>query len=140
MALIEYSTVNEAKAGFSSLSFKNFKGRPLLLEKAPVGVFTKPVTKKENVIESVLDNEDVETCTLYAKNLNFDTTSEKLKQTFGGLEGFRSAKVSMKKDLKHPGKMLSLGFGFIEFDSQQAAKSALKAMQVFWNIILGSFN
>ncbi|RIB15288.1 hypothetical protein C2G38_2192794 [Gigaspora rosea] len=35
----------------------------------------------------------------------------------------------MKNDPKNSGKILSMGFGFVEYDNMKNAKNALKAMQ-----------
>ena len=41
----------------------------------------------------------------------------------------RSASISKKKDLKNPGKMLSLGYGFVEFKYPDGAMRVLQKMQ-----------
>lgn len=51
MALLEYSSPTEAKTGFTSLAYKNFHGRPLMLEKAPAGIFTEEVVQKKPVTD-----------------------------------------------------------------------------------------
>ncbi|KAL4591867.1 hypothetical protein LXL04_004841 [Taraxacum kok-saghyz] len=60
---------------------------------------------------------------IYAGNLSWIITSEKLKDTFADQPGFLSAKVIYEKQ---SGK--SRGFGFITFSSPEAAESALTAM------------
>lgn len=166
IALIEFSTMNEAKSAFNAMAFKNFGGRPLLLEKAPLNVFRTPAdanslskytqvnpsvhsigpSAEKSSVESVvagsttdavsaLDEDlrgaggDVST-TIYVKNLNFVTLNDSLTSLFSSLPNFRSAKVSMKKDVKHVGKMLSMGFGFVEFFDGKSAASAVHRMQV----------
>ena len=135
VALVEYSTPTECKVGFKSLAYKNFHGRPLLLEKAPVGVFTRsttlPDTPPPDVKKELTGNEDAEeppSATLYVKNLNFSTTNDGLASIFNAIKGFRSAKISMKKDVKS-GKLLSMGFGFVEFNTVEGAKKALQTLQ-----------
>ena len=132
MALIEYSAVNEAKAAFKSLSYKNFNGKPLLLEMAPVGIFpAPPKSNKENKesISDLLEADKTESATLFVKNLNFLTSNDVFSKLFAGIEGFRSAKVSMKKNVK-TGALMSMGFGFVEFASKESAKEAMKSFQV----------
>nr|CAG8482925.1 7935_t:CDS:10 [Entrophospora candida] len=64
--------------------------------------------------------------TLFVKNISFDTTEESLKNTFKNTPGLRSVRIKMKNDPKNPGKKLSMGFGFIEYDGMKTAKNALK--------------
>ncbi|KAI3523126.1 hypothetical protein L1887_01183 [Cichorium endivia] len=60
---------------------------------------------------------------IYAGNLSWIITSEKLKDTFSDQPGFLSAKVIYEKNSGR-----SRGFGFITFGSPEAAESALNAM------------
>lgn len=60
---------------------------------------------------------------IYAGNLSWIITSEKLKDAFAGQPGLLSAKVIYEK---HSGR--SRGFGFVTFSSPEAAESALNAM------------
>ena len=41
----------------------------------------------------------------------------------------KKATVARKKDVKNPGSLLSLGYGFVEFASPDGAKKALKQLQ-----------
>lgn len=97
----------------------------------------KKVLSSNDLVEPTLnvddDNIDVNsevTVTLFVKNLSFDTTEEGLKNVFKNTPGMKSAKIKMKSDPKNPGKKLSMGFGFIEYDNIKNAKNALKVMQV----------
>ncbi|PWA52465.1 nucleotide-binding alpha-beta plait domain-containing protein [Artemisia annua] len=60
---------------------------------------------------------------IYAGNLSWIITSEKLKDAFADQPGLLSAKVIYEK---HSGR--SRGFGFVTFSSPEAAESALNAM------------
>ena len=60
------------------------------------------------------------------RNLNFSTTTERLTEAFKPLSGFRSATVKTKMDPKRG--VLSMGFGFVEFNSPETATAALRAM------------
>jgi len=84
-----------------------------------------------------VNNEEIssDNVTLFVKNLNFDTTTEGLTKAFKHLKGMRTARVSMKPN-KKTGKPLSMGFGFVEFDTKENAMSALKSMQVSLVLIL----
>lgn len=75
--------------------------------------------------------------TLYVKNLNWDTTEKELEHHFSGrmykldpLRKIRRVTIAKKKDMKHEGKLLSLGFGFVEFGSRDEALDAMKQLQV----------
>ena len=84
------------------------------------------------------------TASIYIKNLNFSTTEEKLQQLFekqiGNVRAVRIPKkiVPVKKprididdssDDKEVIQTLSMGFGFVEFSSQESAKKALITLQ-----------
>ncbi|CAG8605516.1 9523_t:CDS:10 [Funneliformis caledonium] len=145
LAVIEFLHPTEARNAFTNLAYKMFKGVPLYLEKAPSGVFKndesseqegKKVVSSADLVEPTPDidddNVDVDsevTATLFVKNISFETTEEGLKNLFKSTPGMKSAKIRMKNDQKNPGKKLSMGFGFIEYDSIKNAKNALKAMQ-----------
>lgn len=97
----------------------------------------KRVLSSNDLVEPTLnvddDNIDVKSevnVTLFVKNLSFDTTEEGLKNVFKNTPGMKSTKIKMKNDPKNPGKKLSMGFGFIEYDNIKNAKNALKVMQV----------
>ncbi|CAG8775896.1 2023_t:CDS:2, partial [Acaulospora morrowiae] len=153
IAVVEFKLPTEARNAFKSLAYKKFRGLPLYLEKAPKDVFkdendqnkkssedndpSAKVLSSTDLVESSRDiDDDVEVssqviATLFVKNLSFDTDEEGLKKAFKNTPGMKSAKIKMKSDTKNPGKKLSMGFGFIEYDSLKNAKNALKAMQGF---------
>jgi len=76
-------------------------------------------------------NEIADTTTLFVRNLNFSTTSDRLTELFRPLDGFVSARINTKKDPKKPGQVLSMGFGFLEFASKVQAQAALAAMDSY---------
>lgn len=41
----------------------------------------------------------------------------------------RSARIAKKKDMKNQGKMLSMGFGFVEYADKEGAANAVKTLQ-----------
>ncbi|KAF2666791.1 putative pre-rRNA processing protein Mrd1 [Microthyrium microscopicum] len=144
IALIEFGSAPEGRAAFQALKYKRFKNTILFLEKAPKNVFDKPaqgsvvVPAKADGIKAKLTTSDlleeapnveaIETSTLFVRNLNFTTTSEKLRDTFSPLSGFVSARVKTRTDSKRPGEILSMGFGFVEFKSKSEAQSAIATM------------
>lgn len=81
--------------------------------------------------EGELDTPDEEqTTSLYIKNLSFSTTEETLQDLFNTVGKLRSVTIAKKKDPKDSGKMLSMGFGFVEFWDKESAVKALKKYQV----------
>uniref|UniRef100_A0A8C2Z568 Probable RNA-binding protein 19 n=1 Tax=Cyclopterus lumpus TaxID=8103 RepID=A0A8C2Z568_CYCLU len=134
-AIIEFLEPTEAKRAFTRLAYSKFHHIPLYLEWAPVGVFLaakpEPVQKEDAMTEEKDDEEEEESApgsTLFIKNLNFSTTEEKLQETFSKCGKITSCTVSKKKD--KTGKMLSMGYGFVQYQSAEAAQKALKKLQV----------
>ncbi|KAF1831588.1 RNA-binding domain-containing protein [Decorospora gaudefroyi] len=142
-AIIEFSNVAQAKTAFMSLSYRKMKDSILYLEKAPKDLFKEgfvfdvpePIRADQpagklsatDLLEDAPETETSNTATLYVRNLNFSTTTERLTEAFKPLSGFRSAKVKTKIDPKRG--VLSMGFGFVEFNSPENATAALQAMQ-----------
>ncbi|CAO3634886.1 unnamed protein product [Cunninghamella blakesleeana] len=156
MAVIEFLEPSESRRAFQSLAYRRFKDTLIYLEKAPMDIFkekfdsTSDDAKKINAktvatgstdvlgLDSTTknnsndDNDDDDlsaVSTLFVKNLNFETTAASLKKAFSGIQGYRSSRINVKPNTKQPGKMLSMGFGFIEFNNKQNAQKALDAMQ-----------
>lgn len=141
-AIVEFSNAMQAKTAFMSLSYRKMKDSILYLEKAPKDLFkagavidtSKPVAKNEpaaklsaaDLLEEAPEPVAAATATLFVRNLNFSTTTGRLTEAFQPLTGFRSAKVQTKVDPKRG--VLSMGFGFVEFDSAESASAALQAM------------
>lgn len=149
MAVVEFLEPSEARAAFKSMAYRRYKDSLLYLEKAPSGFFKtkfdpnaqkqqeqtkdepKVALSSSDLLESSeTDAGNADTATLFVKNLNFATKPDGLKKAFEGIKGYRSSRINVKPDPNHPGKMLSMGYGFIEFDSEENASNALKAMQV----------
>lgn len=145
IAIVEFEISEHARSAFRSLAYRKFKDSVLFLEKAPKllleGVSTR-INIKENILStsnhvtpSTTDLLEVETTqqmtltsTLFVKNLSFLTTTDRFREVFKPLDGFISAKIKMKTDTKRPGEFLSMGFGFLEFSSEQHAQAAQAAM------------
>jgi multiple RNA-binding domain-containing protein 1 len=146
IAIVEFAQATHARAAFRNLAYRRMKDSVLFLEKAPKDLFTT-VSSNATVVPSdrkadktadlkpstsdLLERNDVaeiDTTTLFVRNLNFVTTSDRLTEIFKPLDGFMSARVNTKVDPKKPGQVLSMGFGFVEFRSKAQAQAALKAM------------
>ena len=154
IALVEYGHAVDARKAFRKLAYKRFKHVPLYLEWAPLAAkqsegvpSTEATTKKSNKDdkeEQVGDDDEEQNMasTLYCKNLNFSTTEEQLIEAFkhAGHKAravripTKLAPVKKKVGRPMPGaesemRQLSMGFGFVEFDSDAAARKAMKKMQ-----------
>jgi multiple RNA-binding domain-containing protein 1 len=147
MALVEFAAASHGRAAFDALKYSRVGSSILFLEKAPEDVFTSapsatvaaalaafaPDNSKQSKLTTAdllegTPNADVDTSTLFVRNLNFTTTNDVLRDAFSPLSGFLSAKVKTKPDPKRSGQILSMGFGFIEFRSKEDAQAALAAM------------
>lgn len=104
---------------------------------APDGEEVKPSAKNVSVqvakVPEVVDDvDDTSTSTIYVKNVAFATTDESLRQHFdkvissvGGT--LHSAKIARRKDTD--GKLLSMGFGFVECNSEEVARLVMQKLQ-----------
>jgi multiple RNA-binding domain-containing protein 1 len=158
-ALVEYGHTTDARRAFRRLAYKKFKHVPLYLEWAPMMAEAQRVEQfADNVStnaggsqatttnvpsKELIDADDhavdiSNTQSVYVKNLNFSTTEEQLSSAFTKA-GFnpRAVKIPtkaapIKKQNASDGNetlQLSMGFGFVEFASQEEAKKAMKALQ-----------
>jgi multiple RNA-binding domain-containing protein 1 len=142
IAIVEYEQATQTRSAFGALSYRKFKDSILFLEKAPKNLFASKVTLPVDAVNGkstsaqpsttdLFEDPDVQvesTATLFVRNLDFSTTSERLREAFEPLDGFLSARVKTKVDPKKPGQTLSMGFGFLEFRSKSQAQAALTAM------------
>jgi multiple RNA-binding domain-containing protein 1 len=142
-AIVEFANAAQAKSAFAALSYRKMKDSILYLEKAPKNLFKEGLapqpqplpTEKPTAKLSAKDLlEDAQpdatnTATLHVRNLNFSTTTQKLNETFSALAGYRSGVVRTKVDPKRG--VLSMGYGFVEFNSAAEASAALRAMDGF---------
>ena len=145
MAVVEFNHAADAKSAFKGVSYKRMGSSIIYLEWAPEGVWNsekKPTEPKSapKPTSTANDNEGDEEqtepgSTLFVKNLNFSTTTERLIQAFRGLANFAFARVQMKPDPKQPpsttypqGGKLSMGYGFVGFKTADDAKRAMKTM------------
>lgn len=145
VAIVEFVKPHEARAAFASMAYRRYKGSILFLEKAPRGLFmntnvsgglekTGPTAVESrslagDVLPTHPDNDIVNTATLYVRNLNFSTTTTRLREVCAPLDGFLSAIVKTKPDSKRPGQTLSMGFGFLEFRTTKQAQNAARALE-----------
>lgn len=145
IAIVHFAQAAHAKAAFGKLAYRRIKDSVLFLEKGPKDLLSGDISEQANRVTdkqatgvqkfSVSDllssgdkAEEVETTSLFIRNLNFATTTSRLAEVFESLDGFVSARVKTKMDPKKPGQTLSMGFGFAEFGSKTQAQAALKVM------------
>ncbi|XP_048111642.1 probable RNA-binding protein 19 [Alosa alosa] len=144
-AIIEFLEPTEAKRAFTRLAYSKFQHVPLYLEWAPTAVFTSPALpppqrqsralprsqgrkrKQEEEEEEEEEEESIPGATLFIKNLNFITTEETLRQTFSKSGEVKNCTISKKRD--KTGKLLSMGYGFVEFRKPEAAQKAMRQLQ-----------
>ncbi|KAL5730232.1 hypothetical protein ACHQM5_003080 [Ranunculus cassubicifolius] len=142
LAVVVFLEAGESNAAFKGLSYRFFKGSPLYLERAPRDILSfttntandsKDVDAKRDTVElperSYEDPDSDESSSLFVKNLNFKTSDECLRAHFSVnlKEGsIRSAKVQR---YMRNGKLISQGFGFVEFDSVQTARNMCESLQ-----------
>ena len=136
IAFIEFHEAGQARAAFKRLAYRRFKDVPLYLEKAPQGIFeTGPSTRLSGGIEAKKGSKDVLVVdeaeeepgsTLYVKNLDFSTTQTGLTNAFKTFPGFRLATLKTKSSGKG-GEKLSMGFGFVTFQSKELASAAMNS-------------
>ncbi|KAK4741438.1 hypothetical protein SAY87_025026 [Trapa incisa] len=150
MALVVFLEPFEARAAFKGLAYKRYKDAPLYLEWAPDNILNPDASdgNQSNVpavgehdanmalleqhvglLDVDVDPDRVESRSLFVKNLNFKTTQETLKNHLSGqMKDGRILSVKIKKHMKN-GKLVSMGFGFIEFDSVETATTIFCDLQ-----------
>lgn len=161
MALVDYVEPGEARAAQKGLAYRSYHKMPLYIEWAPTNVINKEkaaaeaskVKSKANVVskesklvkdgpigaangshidESENFDDGVNHSTIFVKNLNFSTSEEELKQVISQrlrLEGLRTVSIQKKKNAE--GKLVSMGFGFVEFRNITYAVEAIKKLHKY---------
>lgn len=134
--LVKFDDPSEARKAFKKLAYSRFKHVPLYLEWAPENVFTNKIseesmeTKTETVPEKIQQEEEEppeNETTLFIKNISFSTTEDTLKKVFSSVGPVHTVQIANKKAVD--GKILSLGYGFIQFKHKASADKALKNLQ-----------
>ena len=137
IAIVEFANEVQASSALQTFAYRKFRDSILFLERAPQNIFAKStqtnnefahVKKDPKITDSVDDENVTDTSTVFVRNLNFSTTSERLWKELHPLTGLKSAVVKTRKDPKNEGKSLSMGFGFLEFATKEDARAAISAM------------
>ncbi|KPV71870.1 uncharacterized protein RHOBADRAFT_30485 [Rhodotorula graminis WP1] len=146
IAVVELEDAAAAAAAWRALVYKQFSGSVLYLEKAPAAIFAsegEPGPRSEVAALPVTaaraatrvdppegdDSAQSAAATLFVKNLNFATTTPRLKTAFDAFPDVVFARVQTKSDPAQPGRTLSMGFGFVGFRTAAAAAAAKDARQ-----------
>jgi len=130
IAFIEFYDSGQARASFKRLAYRRFKDVPLYLEKAPEGIFIAEPTRPLEGAETKKGSNDLTTepgepdSTLFVKNIDFSTSQAALEVAFKKFPGFRLA-VLKTKPPNTKGERLSMGFGFVTFQSKEMASAAM---------------
>ncbi|XP_031480603.1 uncharacterized protein LOC116250805 [Nymphaea colorata] len=149
LALVNFLESAEARAAFKGLAYRRYRDAPLYLEWAPdnilcsnheadagqddnaTGEKDKRLVLEQNFIELAedIDPDRLESRSVFVKNLNFSTAEESLRKHFSdNLKSGNILSAKIKRHIKN-GKNLSRGFGFLEFDSLDTAKTACTDLQ-----------
>ncbi|CAH2074076.1 unnamed protein product, partial [Thlaspi arvense] len=144
MALVVCLEAAEAREAYKRMAGKRYKDAPLYLEWAPEDILEpKPLAPDtnennsddvgENHVRRVnleqlvnIDTDITESSVVYVKNLNFKTSEESLEKHL--TQVVKQGKILSVKIIKHEknGKMVSKGYGFVEFDSNDTATTAIR--------------
>lgn len=127
LAIAKYKSASQAEAVMKKLCYYRLHNIPLYLEYAPQVFETAKLSPAQVAADTYEDSEPVVPNTVFVKNLNFDTSEQKLKELF---EGVKAGKILSAKIVRNKQDGLqSKGYGFIEFETEEAAKTAIKKLQ-----------
>jgi multiple RNA-binding domain-containing protein 1 len=149
IAVIEYAHPNESKKVFKKLAYRRFRSVPLYLEWAPLAAKVKESAENDKDSNPMEISEEADSMavedtfargarpTLYVKNLNFSTSEDELAAFFATVTSKVSVRIPQKVGpaKRVGGKVVpddntrSMGFGFVEFGSKDAALAALEQLQ-----------
>ncbi|KAL6502396.1 hypothetical protein OROHE_024674 [Orobanche hederae] len=143
LAVVVFLEPAEARAAFRGLAYKRFKDAPLYLEWAHSNIMSQASNvgdnkigeldvkrallerQVEDITDTNVDPDRIESRSLYVKNLNFKTSDESVKQHFS--EHMKGGKIlSVRVNHIKNGKSVSSGFGFVEFDCVNTAVNVCK--------------
>ncbi|KAF0987216.1 hypothetical protein HZS_7320 [Henneguya salminicola] len=125
-AIIAFGNKNEAKKAFKSLYFSKFKHLPFYLQWAPLNSFNKSVIKQSNEINKPINASN---SVVYVKNINFKTSDKSIEEKFKIVGKIVKVTIARSKSKDNNNIINSLGYGFIEFSTQEEARNAVKTMQ-----------
>uniref|UniRef100_A0A8C1GI43 RNA binding motif protein 19 n=1 Tax=Cyprinus carpio TaxID=7962 RepID=A0A8C1GI43_CYPCA len=132
-AIVEFLEPTEAKRALMKLAYTKVSGDMFVMGmQATFFQFIQKnndSAKKEEVEEEEEEEEEqiLPGSTLFIKNLNFNTSEEALWETFSKCGVVKSCTISKKRD--KAGKLLSMGYGFVQYKTPEAAQKAMRQLQ-----------
>jgi multiple RNA-binding domain-containing protein 1 len=128
LAMAKYNSATQAESVMKKLCYYRLHNIPLYLEYAPQVFETGKVQPSLARDVQMLDDSSDNTNTVFVKNLNFDTSEQKLKEVFENAN-LKSKILSVKIVRNKADGLQSQGYGFLEFESEEGAKNAMKKLQ-----------
>ena len=158
LALVEFSSNQDASNAFKKLAFKRYRSVPIYLEWAPRDVFdakSKPAAKgqtadnsssypesaakkeqPDNVaaaLTSLQNGSDdaIDSSTIFVKNVAFKTKKANFENHFKKTiqECGGELKSAKIAQRNKDGKQVSAGFGFVECSNEEVARSVIQKLQ-----------
>ena len=132
LGIVYYQSESHAETAMKKLWYYRLHNTPLYLEYAPQlfeSQSTKPKLQQQIVENDEADDEAIKKYgnTVFVKNLNFNTSEDKLRKVF---EKIKAGKVLSVKIVRNKEDGLqSKGYGFVEYEEEEQAKTAIKKLQ-----------
>lgn len=129
LAIAKYKTASQAEAVMKKLCYYRLNGIPLYLEYAPQAFESSQVggTPQPTVDESMVESTAIVPNTVYVKNLNFDTSEQKLREVFE--KAISEKPLSVKIIRNKEDGLQSQGYGFVEYETEDSAKNSIRKLQ-----------
>ncbi|CAI0461455.1 unnamed protein product [Linum tenue] len=117
MGLVIFLQPSDARTAFRGLAYKRYKDAPLYLEWAPADILNPRSTSKDDQPSNAAADQD-------------DVKRVMLEQSVEGISeaDIDPDRIEIKKHIKN-GKNVSMGFGFLEFDSVETATNICRDLQ-----------
>ncbi|CAI0392519.1 unnamed protein product [Linum tenue] len=117
MGLVVFLQPSDARTAFRGLAYKRYKDAPLYLEWAPADILDPRSTSKDDQPSNAAADQD-------------DVKRVMLEQSVEGISeaDIDPDRIEIKKHIKN-GKNVSMGFGFLEFDSVETATNICRDLQ-----------
>jgi multiple RNA-binding domain-containing protein 1 len=128
LAIAKYKSATQAENVMKKLCYYRLHNIPLYLEYAPEAFETGKVQPSIARDVEMHDTASDTTNTVFVKNLNFNTSEQKLKEVFENAN-LKSKILSVKIVRNKADGLQSQGYGFLEFENEDGAKLAIKKLQ-----------
>ncbi|CAI0540770.1 unnamed protein product [Linum tenue] len=117
MGLVVFLQPSDARAAFRGLAYKRYKDAPLYLEWAPADILNPSFISKDDQTSNTVAGQDA------VKRVMLEQSVEGISEA-----DIDPDRIEIKKHLKN-GKNVSMGFGFLEFDSVETATNICRDLQ-----------